>query len=118
MSDENEHLTGVGLEHWKDSFPATRWSILLEEDDTGATQRFLAKISHHYWYPMYAFLRKRGHASQDAQDLTQGFLCKMMENNGLDGAAPNKGRFRSYLLTALKHYENDIRKTRKQLSAR
>lgn len=105
------HATGVGLEHWGDQFPSTHWSLLLDDQaPENATQRLLSRICDRYWYPLYAYLRKRGRTSQDAQDLTQGFLCKMLENDGLANLARERGTFRSYLLGALKHYENDERK--------
>ena len=112
MSRSDDQLTGVGLNHWGDGFPSTHWSILLEENESedSATQRLLTRICDRYWYPLYAYLRKRGHSSHDAQDLAQGFLCKMIENDGLALASPERGRFRSYLLGALRHYENDRRK--------
>ena len=111
MSRDDNHLTGVGLDNWGDHFPSTHWSILLEEGSAdSATQRLLTRVCDRYWYPLYAYLRKRGHSSHDAQDLAQGFLCKMLENDGLAMASPERGRFRSYLLGALKHFENDRRK--------
>ncbi|MGK0185696.1 MAG: RNA polymerase sigma factor (sigma-70 family) [Verrucomicrobiales bacterium] len=111
MPRESSHATGVGLDHWGDSFPSTHWSILLDENASGpATERLLARVCEGYWYPLYAYLRKRGRSSQDAQDLTQGFLCKLLENDGMANASPERGRLRSYLLAGLKNYENDVRK--------
>ena len=102
---DHGHPTGVGLGNWGDSFPSTHWSILLDERAQGsATGEFLERICDRYWYPLYAYLRRRGRSSEDAQDLTQGFLCKLLENDGLAKASPERGRFRFYLLGALKHY--------------
>ena len=111
MSRESDHLTGVGLDHWGDNFPSTHWSILLDRKVASpATQELLERVCDHYWYPLYAYLRKRVRSSHDAQDLVQGFLCKMLEKDGLANARPDRGRFRSYLLGGLKHYVNDVRK--------
>ena len=65
-----------------------------------------------YWYPLYAYLRKRGYASHDAQDHTQGFFAYLLDENRMANLDPNQGRFRSYLLGALNHYLNDRRKYR------
>ena len=70
-------LTGVGLEHWGREFPSTHWSVVFDDNDVAqagsVTQRMLELLCSQYWYPVYAYLRKKGHASHDAQDLTQGF---------------------------------------------
>ena len=80
-ANPQNQLTGVGLEHWGDAFPSTRWSIVLDQG-AGAlpsTERMLERLGSRYWYPLYAFLRKRGHSSHDAQDLTQGFFSTMLK---------------------------------------
>ena len=86
--------TGVGLDHWGGDFPSTHWSIVFE-GDRADTSKALTALSGRYWYPLYAFLRKRGHSSQDAQDLTQGFFVDLLARDGLKGADPSKGSFRS-----------------------
>ena len=95
--------TGVGLEYWGGEFPTTHWSRVFEGDQAD-TSKALIKLSGRYWYPLYAFLRKRGHASQDAQDLTQGYFVELLSRDGLKTADPLKGTFRSFLLGGLKHY--------------
>ena len=57
-----------------------------------------------YWPPLYAYLRRRGHKAEDAQDLTQGFFARLLERHDVRTAEPTRGRFRSFLLTALKRY--------------
>lgn len=57
-----------------------------------------------YWYPLYAFVRFRGHSPEEAQDLTQAFFARLLETEGLATADPGRGRFRSYLLGAMKHF--------------
>jgi len=72
----------------------------------------LAKLCRIYWLPLYAYTRRRGHAVHEAQDLTQAFFAHLLENRGLAGVAPSKGRFRSFLLVSLKHFlDNEWHKT-------
>src|SRR5260370_1186422 len=69
----------------------------------------LSELCQVYWRPVYVFLRKRGYGREDAQDLTQGFFAHLIENRGYAHADPKKGRFRSFLLGALKHFIADAR---------
>jgi RNA polymerase sigma factor (sigma-70 family) len=64
----------------------------------------LDELCQIYWLPLYTYLRGRGHAREDAQDLTQGFFASVLERQGIRSADPARGRFRSFLLTALKRY--------------
>lgn len=57
-----------------------------------------------YWYPLYAFIRRRGYNPEDAKDLTQGFFLSLFERRSLDLVTPLKGKFRSFLLASLKNY--------------
>ena len=57
-----------------------------------------------YWYPLYAYVRRRGHDADDAQDLTQAFFARLLEKNDLAAAQQERGKFRSFLLTSLKHF--------------
>ena len=108
---DRAELTGVGLDNWGDSFPSTHWSIIFDErEEETATQRMLERLCSQYWYPVYAYLRKRGYSSHDAQDYTQGFFSKMLEGDGLAQARPDRGRFRSYIIGAVKHHLSGERK--------
>lgn len=91
-------------------FRPTRWSVVRDAagHDTGAREAFGA-LCEQYWLPLYAYARRRGHADADAQDLVQGFLATLMEKGGPAGADPAKGRFRSYLLGAFRHFESHER---------
>jgi len=64
----------------------------------------LAELCQHYWYPLYAYVRQRGHSRADAEDLVQGFFARLLERNQLAVADPSRGRFRTFLLVALKRY--------------
>ncbi len=64
----------------------------------------LEKLCRTYWYPLYAFVRRQGHGSHDAQDLTQEFFSRLLNSDSLDSVHPDKGRFRSFLIASLKHF--------------
>ena len=69
----------------------------------------LATLCELYWYPLYAYLRRRGHSAEDAQDLTQGFFARLLEKHALQVVDPARGRFRSFLLASLDHYVSNER---------
>jgi RNA polymerase sigma-70 factor (ECF subfamily) len=89
-------------------FDTTQWSLVSaagnEDPDNSRTQEALEKLCQRYWFPLYAFLRSRGHPAHDAQDLTQAFLSQFIQSRGFASANPNRGRFRTYLLGCLKHF--------------
>jgi RNA polymerase sigma-70 factor (ECF subfamily) len=64
----------------------------------------LARLCQTYWYPLYVFVRRQGRTPDDCQDLVQGFFAKVLEKNYFRAACPEKGRFRSFLLTAFKRF--------------
>ena len=77
----------------------------------------MVSLCEHYWYPLYAYLRRRGYAADEAQDLTQDFFVRMVEGRYLDRADQKKGRFRSFILTSLKFFvadEEDRRRAHKR----
>lgn len=88
------------------NFATTRWSVVLAAGDhTGPqAQAALATLCQGYWYPLYVFARRQGHGPEDAQDLTQGFFARLLEKDFLRSVDPGKGRFRSFLLAAYKHF--------------
>jgi RNA polymerase sigma-70 factor (ECF subfamily) len=67
----------------------------------------LVALCENYWYPLYAYLRRHGYPADQAQDLTQDFFIRVIEGRYLDRAVPEKGRFRSFLLTSLKFFVAD-----------
>jgi RNA polymerase sigma factor (sigma-70 family) len=101
-------------------FRTTRWSLIAAAS-AGApspeAQEALAELCRAYWYPLYAFGRRRGYPPEDAEDLTQGFFSQLLERNALRRADPARGRFRTFLLTAFDHYvinEHDKASARKR----
>ena len=64
----------------------------------------MEKLCATYWYPLYAFVRRRGHSAHDAQDLTQDFFARLLEKKDLASVDRARGRFRSFLLAALEHF--------------
>jgi RNA polymerase sigma factor (sigma-70 family) len=86
-------------------FRTTHWSIVLAaRADEAAGQHALSQLCQIYWYPLYAFVRRRGYDTDDAQDLTQEFLTRLIERRSLNFVDPEKGRFRSFLLASLKNF--------------
>jgi RNA polymerase sigma-70 factor (ECF subfamily) len=82
-------------------FPTTHWSRVLAAGDPRAPEarESLATLCHAYWYPLYAFIRRRGHSPDQAQDLTQDFFAMILERDVLARADPERGRFRAFLRT-------------------
>ena len=83
--------------------------MLAASQSTGRAQEALATLCQAYWYPLYAYLRRRGHPAEDAEDLTQGFFAHLLEKGALRSADPERGRFRSFLLASLQHYVSNER---------
>src|SRR6476646_4079212 len=90
-------------------FPTTRWTLVVAAGDPHRkeAQPALVSLCEHYWYPLYAYLRRRGYTADQAQDLTQDFFIRVLEGRYLDRADPEKGRFRSFILTSLKFFVAD-----------
>src|SRR5260221_4222462 len=90
-------------------FRTTHWSVVLLSAQTQVpgSQTALADLCRLYWYPLYAFVRRRGYNAEDAQDLTQGFFCSLLERKSLRQVAPQRGKFRSFPLASLKNYLSD-----------
>ncbi len=87
-------------------FRTTHWSVVLaaKEGDEPQMSRALDLLCRAYWYPLYAFIRRRGLPAADAQDLTQQFFTQLLQRDFLRNIAREKGRFRSFLLAALKNF--------------
>jgi RNA polymerase sigma factor (sigma-70 family) len=87
-------------------FVTTRWSVVLAagRSDTTRSRDALARLCQTYWYPLYAYARRRGYSAHDAQDLTQEFFARLLEKQSLAAADPERGRFRSFILAAMNNF--------------
>lgn len=90
-------------------FATTHWSVVLAAGQAAspAAATALEQLCCTYWYPLYAFVRRKGHPPHDAQDLTQAFFARLLEKNYVAQADRERGRFRTYLLAALTHFLAD-----------
>lgn len=86
-----------------EGFLTTRWSLVLSAG-RGESRAALESLCGSYWYPLYAFARRKGEPHERAADLVQGFFLVLLERRDLDALAPERGRFRSFLLAALSHH--------------
>src|ERR1700710_2716767 len=100
-----------------DIFATTRWTVVLAAggSSTPLADHALEELCGTYWFPLYAYVRRRGSSKEDAEDLTQKFFARFLEKNYLDGLDAGRGRFRAFLLAALKHFlANEWDKTQRQ----
>jgi RNA polymerase sigma-70 factor (ECF subfamily) len=91
------------------SFATTHWSVVLAsaQGDSPQAAAALEQLCRTYWYPLYAFVRRQGRSPQDAEDLLQAFFARFLEKHYLDDVDRSRGRFRSFLLAALRHFLTD-----------
>ena len=87
-------------------FATTRWTVVLAAGRRGAAQADVAleELCRAYWFPLYAYVRWHGHSREDAEDLTQAFFARLLEKNFLEGISSEKGKFRAFLLMAMKRF--------------
>ena len=105
--------TAITDGHTPDRFVTTRWSVVVACADSQASSQTvrtaLSQLCQTYWRPIFAFVSRNGFSIEDAQDLTQDFFVMVLDGHLLERADPNRGRFRSLLLKALKDFLNDAR---------
>src|SRR6185369_739087 len=87
-------------------FHTTHWSLVVAAagQEGEKPRAALEELCQAYWYPIYAFIRRRGSSAEDARDLTQAFFATLLEKGYLADADPERGRFRSFLLTAVARF--------------
>ena len=98
-------------------FAATRWTVVLaaRRETSPQARVALEELCRQYWYPLYAYVRRSGYESHEAEDLTQEFFVRLLAKNYLAEVDPEKGKFRSFLLASLKHFlANEWDKARAQ----
>jgi RNA polymerase sigma factor (sigma-70 family) len=93
----------------RNEFPTTSWTLVVAAGNPAHRdcREALVRLCEHYWYPVYAYVRRRGYLGPEAQDLTQDFFVRILEGRYLDRADPNRGRFRSFLLNSCKFFLAD-----------
>src|SRR5712671_465428 len=114
MSSEQPSTVASDKVEW---FTATHWSVVLMAGQTSSPEAAgaLERLCQAYWYPLYAYVRRKGHSPHDAQDLVQDFFARLIERNDLRLADRNRGRFRTFLLTSLQHFLiNEWRKANRE----
>ena len=100
-----------------DIFATTHWTVVLAagKRHTPQSDHALEELCRTYWFPLYAYVRRRGHTKEDAEDLVQAFFARFLAKNYLEGLNAERGRFRAFLLAALKHFlANEWDKSRRQ----
>jgi RNA polymerase sigma-70 factor (ECF subfamily) len=102
---KNSAITG---QKWAMPFTTTHWSVVLEaQTESSTAQEALEKLCQIYWPPIYSFVQRKGIDSEEAKDITQEFFADLLEHRNLTAVRKEKGRFRSYLLGALKYFLAD-----------
>lgn len=98
----NRPSDSVESHHARSAFPTTHWSVVLSARslDAPAARTALETLCRQYWYPIYAFIRRQGRNHHEAEDLTQAFFARVIEGDSIGRAQPQRGRFRTFLLTA------------------
>jgi RNA polymerase sigma-70 factor (ECF subfamily) len=110
-------MSSSGPDSRREPFHTTHWSLVALAGDRQSkrSEEALAKLCADYWQPLYAFMRRSGHSPHAAQDLTQEFFARLLAKNYLQDADRERGRFRSFLLGAVKHFlANERRAARAQ----
>lgn len=98
--------TGDSAVRTASQFATTHWSVVLAAADSASpgAREALGKLCQTYWYPLYAFVRLKGHRPEDAKDLTQAFFERFLQKHYVKSFAPEKGRFRTFLLNILQRF--------------
>jgi RNA polymerase sigma factor (sigma-70 family) len=103
--------SAIAGQKWAMSFTTTHWSVVLEaQSESPTAQKALEKLCQVYWHPIYSFVQRKGANPEDAKDITQEFFADLLEHRSLTAVRREKGRFRSYLLGALKYFLADERR--------
>ena len=106
-STDSGHSSNRGNNH----FATTSWSMVVDATgDSDDKHQALSQLCENYWYPLYAYARRRGHNNTESEDLTQAFFAELLDKNKLAAANQNRGRFRSFLLATMDNFlKNDWR---------
>jgi RNA polymerase sigma-70 factor (ECF subfamily) len=116
-SASQTHDSGRSTAPADDYFATTRWTIVLSAGRKSSpnSDRALSELCQCYWYPLYAYVRRKGHSKENAEDLTQAFFERFLAKNYLEGLSAERGKFRAFLLASLKHFlANEWDKSQRQ----
>lgn len=107
----------IGDVHKGGRFLTTHWTVVRDagDPDSPGYRTALATLCETYWYPLYAYLRRYGCDPHEAEDLTQGFLARMLDKEDFRLADPERGKFRSFLMASLRHFTANERKHAKRI---
>lgn len=102
MNSDSTAPAGPG----RDYFVTTRWTVVLDagRNSSPQSERALGDLCQTYWYPLYAYVRRRGYTREDAEDMVQSFFARLLETHSLGGLSAERGKFRAFLLASLKHF--------------
>ena len=108
-SDADSKRESTGIPHRR--FATTSWTMVVDAaSDSQDKQKALSQLCESYWYPLYSYARRRGNNVADSEDLTQAFFAHLLSQNRLAAADQSRGRFRTFLLTAMDNFlKNDWR---------
>lgn len=97
------------------AFPSSHWSLIARagDSDPERARSALVQLCQSYWYPLYVFVRRQVSSAHEAEDVTQGFFAHVLEHEVIEAADPNRGRFRSYLMSCCKNYLANHRRAAK-----
>lgn len=99
------------MSHQDDRFHTTRWSVVLRaRDGSDDAREALADLCDTYWFPLYAFVRRRGFDADEALDLTQGYFADLIDREYLKQVRRERGEFRSFLLVSMKHHISHVKR--------
>lgn len=102
-------MSTTPFEDSQGSFATTRWSaVVRSRGDSEQAREALGELCTGYWHPVHAFIRRRVGDDESARDLTQEFFARLLAGKGVAGADPERGRFRTFLLGAVKHFLADM----------
>jgi DNA-directed RNA polymerase specialized sigma24 family protein len=106
----DQHLSGTAAWNGLGSFATTHWSAVFGAKELGPQRPgALDNVCRAYWQPIYGYIRRQGYGPEDAQDLTQEFFFRLVRQDWLSHLRDQRGKFRSFLLTFLKHFLSDER---------
>lgn len=111
MADGRTDLPNMDDAQAGHRFATTRWSMVLSAAARGTPEgrRAIDDLCAAYWYPLYAYARRKGYGAEDAQDITQGFLAQFIERDCVSSAQRERGKFRTFLLVCLRNYMANVR---------